>query len=151
MMSKIKMGETTLTRIVERVLNESNKEQSYQNMTKAFDKYKKATTTQEKDAAAGEIKKLFKDDKNLTSLSDSLSDEGKKQIEKAKIPEKMKTLEPKTIDSGASKELEISAEREKMLELDKLDKNELKKELKIAKKEKNEKLITYIEDKIKEK
>ena len=150
-MSKIKMKESTLTRIVERVLNESNKEQSLQNMAKVFDKYKKAKTTQEKDSVAGEIKKLFKDDKNLTSLSNSLSDEGKKQIEKAKIPEKMKTLEPKTIDSGASKELETGVDKEKMLELDKLDKNELKKELKVAKKEKNEKLITYIEDKIKEK
>ncbi len=150
-MSKIKMKETTLTRIVERVLNESNKEQSYQNMTKAFDKYKKAKTAQEKDAVAGEIKKLFKDDKNLTSISNSLSDEGKKQIEKVTIPEKMKTLEPKLIDSDDNKELEISAEREKRLELDKLDKNELKKELRIAKKEKNEELIIYIKDKIKEK
>ena len=148
-MGKIKMKESTLTRIVERVLNESNKEQSYQNMAKAFDKYKKSKTTQEKDAVAGEIKKLFKDDKNLTSLSNSLSDEGKKQIEKATIPEKMKTLEPKTIDSGASKELEIGVDKEKMLELDKLDKNELKNELKIAKKDKNEKLIIYIQDKIK--
>ena len=150
-MSKIKMKESTLTRVVERVLNESNKEQSFQNMTKAFDKYKKAKATQEKDAVAGEIKKLFKDDKNLTSLSNSLSDEGKKQIEKVTIPEKMKTLEPKLIDSDDSKELEISTEREKRLELDKLDKNELKKELRIAKKEKNEELIIYIKDKIKEK